>query len=288
MKTLIYFLALFCGSLFFVQEMYGQEYKSVKNCGSCKKQVSSNSRVGMICPHCQVRWGDERTLSINNVVGRGRQPSAVGNLHQQAIDVPNIDVSGISINNTTIPYNNGFSPAYIIPKKLETNFVDNDRQGVGCSEATKKENYTIEQMIEDMGKNSIMTEYDRRYIEKNGYQSASLIPKEDKIDVGGRFVPLHQTHKQLNDGSWIPKTKKYYAQGKTTSYQSYNINSLQSIRVRGNLREKPSVQATILTKISAGTMVRILSKFNDWYYVEYNEYNSNWLKRGYVHQSLIR
>jgi hypothetical protein len=34
-----------------------------KSCGSCGKPVSVNSRIGMTCPHCGVRWGDEHTTN---------------------------------------------------------------------------------------------------------------------------------------------------------------------------------------------------------------------------------
>ena len=39
-------------------------YTSVsKSCGSCGGAVSSDSRVGMRCPHCHVRWGYENTTT---------------------------------------------------------------------------------------------------------------------------------------------------------------------------------------------------------------------------------
>lgn len=54
----------------FNTEMKAQTYTTEsKSCGSCGKKVSNNSRVGMICPHCGVRWGMEnehRTTSYNN------------------------------------------------------------------------------------------------------------------------------------------------------------------------------------------------------------------------------
>lgn len=34
-----------------------------KSCGSCGGAVSSNSCVGMRCPHCGVRWGYENTTT---------------------------------------------------------------------------------------------------------------------------------------------------------------------------------------------------------------------------------
>jgi uncharacterized protein YgiM (DUF1202 family) len=42
-------------------------YTSVsKNCGSCGGAVSSNSCVGMRCPHCGVRWGYENTTTTTS------------------------------------------------------------------------------------------------------------------------------------------------------------------------------------------------------------------------------
>jgi uncharacterized protein YgiM (DUF1202 family) len=40
-----------------------------KSCGSCHKEVSVNSRIGMKCPHCGVIWGKEnetRTTKTTN------------------------------------------------------------------------------------------------------------------------------------------------------------------------------------------------------------------------------
>jgi predicted RNA-binding Zn-ribbon protein involved in translation (DUF1610 family) len=40
--------------------VFGQYYTTEsKSCGSCGGAVSVNSRVGMTCPHCGVRWGYE-------------------------------------------------------------------------------------------------------------------------------------------------------------------------------------------------------------------------------------
>ena len=49
---------------------FSQSYTTEsKSCGSCGKSVSNNSRVGMYCPHCNVRWGYEnetKKTSTNN------------------------------------------------------------------------------------------------------------------------------------------------------------------------------------------------------------------------------
>lgn len=37
-----------------------------KSCGSCGKAVSNNSRIGMTCPHCHVRWGYENETKTTN------------------------------------------------------------------------------------------------------------------------------------------------------------------------------------------------------------------------------
>ncbi len=43
-------------------EVNAQSYTSEsKRCGSCRMEVSVNSRVGMKCPHCGVIWGKENT-----------------------------------------------------------------------------------------------------------------------------------------------------------------------------------------------------------------------------------
>jgi len=42
--------------------VYGQTTTTEsKSCGACKKSVSIYSKIGDICPHCGVRWGDENT-----------------------------------------------------------------------------------------------------------------------------------------------------------------------------------------------------------------------------------
>ena len=56
-STLILFLLFSIASS---SNSFSQTYTTEsKNCGSCQKKVSNNSRVGMYCPHCGVRWGYE-------------------------------------------------------------------------------------------------------------------------------------------------------------------------------------------------------------------------------------
>ena len=61
MKTLI--VTIVITILNFVSlETSAQSYTTEsKRCGSCQKEVSINSRVGMTCPHCGVVWGRENT-----------------------------------------------------------------------------------------------------------------------------------------------------------------------------------------------------------------------------------
>lgn len=70
MKYLFY-MFLFLGTIGFNNQLHAQTYTTEsKNCGSCGKTVSNNSRVGMRCPHCGVRWGYEnesRTTSYENI-----------------------------------------------------------------------------------------------------------------------------------------------------------------------------------------------------------------------------
>ena len=56
-STLILFLLF---NIVITTNSFSQTYTTEsKNCGSCGKSVSNNSRVGMYCPHCNVRWGYE-------------------------------------------------------------------------------------------------------------------------------------------------------------------------------------------------------------------------------------
>ena len=60
MKNIVLIGLLIVGSFTMSNLVTGQTYTTEsKNCGSCNKQVSNNSKVGMTCPHCGVRWGYE-------------------------------------------------------------------------------------------------------------------------------------------------------------------------------------------------------------------------------------
>jgi hypothetical protein len=60
MKHLLLLLVILTGSLTMPDRLSAQSFTTEsKSCGSCHKPVSNNSRVGMTCPHCGVRWGYE-------------------------------------------------------------------------------------------------------------------------------------------------------------------------------------------------------------------------------------
>ncbi len=44
-------------------ETYTSTTTVSKSCGSCGGAVSSDSKIGMRCPHCGVRWGYENTTT---------------------------------------------------------------------------------------------------------------------------------------------------------------------------------------------------------------------------------
>ena len=61
MKTIILAISLTIlnfTSFTFKAQTYTTESK---NCGSCQREVSINSRIGDKCPHCGVIWGRENT-----------------------------------------------------------------------------------------------------------------------------------------------------------------------------------------------------------------------------------
>lgn len=62
MTTMQYikYLILSLGLITYAHNANAQSYTTEsKSCGSCSKSVSNNSKVGMTCPHCGVRWGYE-------------------------------------------------------------------------------------------------------------------------------------------------------------------------------------------------------------------------------------
>jgi hypothetical protein len=49
--------------------VFAQSYTTEsKSCGSCSMPVSVNSRVGMRCPHCGVRWGYENSKTTTSTI----------------------------------------------------------------------------------------------------------------------------------------------------------------------------------------------------------------------------
>ncbi len=60
MKRFLFFIFILTVPVIFANHLSAQTYTTEsKSCGSCHKPVSNNSRVGMTCPHCGVRWGYE-------------------------------------------------------------------------------------------------------------------------------------------------------------------------------------------------------------------------------------
>ena len=62
MKNIISTLFIL-GSIVISNELFSQNNTlESKSCGSCGKQVSIYSRIGMTCPHCGVKWGYENEM----------------------------------------------------------------------------------------------------------------------------------------------------------------------------------------------------------------------------------
>lgn len=62
MKIKLYIILLLpLFTLVYPSESQAQYQTSSKTCGKCNKPVSVDSKVGMRCPHCGVRWGTENT-----------------------------------------------------------------------------------------------------------------------------------------------------------------------------------------------------------------------------------
>jgi rRNA maturation protein Nop10 len=54
-------------SLITNNKSYCQSYTThSKSCGACGKSVSSNSTVGMRCPHCGAKWGRQNTKTSSS------------------------------------------------------------------------------------------------------------------------------------------------------------------------------------------------------------------------------
>ncbi len=51
-----------------ISSSMGQNSTTVSaSCGSCRKEVSSNSKIGDTCPHCGVRWGKENINTTTTI-----------------------------------------------------------------------------------------------------------------------------------------------------------------------------------------------------------------------------
>ena len=61
MKTLILTIALVILNVTFNVAKAQTYTTESKSCGSCQKEVSIYSTIGMTCPHCGVTWGKENT-----------------------------------------------------------------------------------------------------------------------------------------------------------------------------------------------------------------------------------
>jgi predicted RNA-binding Zn-ribbon protein involved in translation (DUF1610 family) len=84
-----------------------------KSCGSCQKDVSINSKIGMTCPHCGVRWGYENEYKSNSY--SNTIPSSYNNF------TPSSYTTSPSNYNSTYPpkysttpsnYNSTYPPSY--------------------------------------------------------------------------------------------------------------------------------------------------------------------------------
>jgi uncharacterized protein YgiM (DUF1202 family) len=111
MQKLLVLLALIAISYFSFGQYstdfsYPGSYTTVsKTCGSCSKPVSSDSRVGMRCPHCGVRWGYENSTRSTSVRTVSR----------------NIPTSGYATTATTANVRSGPSTDYGVVSTLTPN-----------------------------------------------------------------------------------------------------------------------------------------------------------------------
>lgn len=76
MKYFIY-IFLLLSTIGFCNQLSAQTYTTEsKNCGACGKGVSKDSRVGMRCPHCSVRWGYENETRSTNYIDYMNSPNS--------------------------------------------------------------------------------------------------------------------------------------------------------------------------------------------------------------------
>ena len=71
----------------------------------------------------------------------------------------------------------------------------------------------------------------------------------------------------------------------------YGVNAKDGY---ANMREKPTTDSKVISKLDNETVVRYITKYGDWYYVYYADYPSDYKKdstvkeyRGFVHKSQL-
>ncbi len=98
MKTLLNTLACCLILALTINPSYSQTYTTEsKSCGSCGKEVSIYSRVGMTCPHCGVTWGRENET---------RQQTTNSYNYRNEIDLPKVAFTKSTANVRTGPSKN--------------------------------------------------------------------------------------------------------------------------------------------------------------------------------------
>jgi hypothetical protein len=68
----IFFTSIF---MLLLTPVFSQMYTESKSCGSCGKEVPITSRIGMRCPHCNVRWGYENSSTRRKTTSSRRKKS---------------------------------------------------------------------------------------------------------------------------------------------------------------------------------------------------------------------
>ena len=74
--------------------------------------------------------------------------------------------------------------------------------------------------------------------------------------------------------------------------QEYRVNSNDGY---ANMREKPTKDSKVISKLDSETIVRYITKYGDWYYVYYADYPSDYKNdltvkeyRGFIHKSQLK
>lgn len=101
MKYLLFLVILIGAITFNANDSFAQTTTTVsKKCGKCGKSVSTNSRIGDICPHCGVRWGYENTTTTSTTVAR---PKYENYIHIYSPSTNGAKTSTTKTNNNTTP-----------------------------------------------------------------------------------------------------------------------------------------------------------------------------------------